>query len=90
MNSVQNIKFFTYSIKVVFIKQLDNGFTDLSLGTYAEMVKTKREIKCHISVTLIKPRFNFLLQLMLLVHGDKTDLNASFRYFNEAYCNFFV
>ena len=24
------------------------------------------------------------------MQGDKTDLNASFRYFNEAYCNFFV
>ena len=24
------------------------------------------------------------------MHGNKTDLNAIFRYFNEAYCNFFV
>ena len=24
------------------------------------------------------------------MQGDKTHLNASFRYFNEAYCNFFV
>ena len=23
-------------------------------------------------------------------YGDKTDLNARFRYFNEAYCDFFV
>ena len=43
--------------------------------------------KCSFNQT--KKQF-FLLQLMLVVHGDKTDLNASFRYFNEAYCTFFV
>ena len=26
----------------------------------------------------------------LFMHGDKTDLNASFRYFSEGYFNFFV
>ena len=52
------------------------------------MVITKREIKCPVSVTLIKQSIIFLLQLMLLVHSPKTDLNAIFRYFNEAYCNF--
>ena len=26
----------------------------------------------------------------VIVHGDKTGLNEIFRYFNKAYCNFFV
>ena len=55
-------------------------------------VKVILYVKCYfmLNVTLIKPRSSFLLQLMQLVHSDKTDFNASFRYFNEAYCNFFV
>ena len=37
------------------------------------MVITKREIKCKISVTLIKQSISFLLQLMQLVDGAKPD-----------------